>query len=67
MATKGIIERGTRWCIGNGRSVHIWEDRWLPNPDSFRVVSPRRPQGEAEMVLDLLDLERRGWNADKVR
>ena len=67
MATKEIIKRGTRWCIGNGRSVHIWEDRWLPKPDSFRVDSPRRPQGEAEMVANLMDPEIRRWNVDKVR
>ena len=67
MAAKGIIERGARWCIGNGHNVHIWEDRWLPNPDSFRVANPRRSQGEAEMVSNLIDSERRGWNVDKVR
>ena len=67
MATKGIIERGTRWCIGNGHSVHIWEDWWLPKPNSFRVASPRRPQREAEMVSDLMDPKKRGWNVDKVR
>ena len=67
MAAKGIIERGTRWYIGNGRSVHIWEDRWLPMLDSFRVVNPRRPQGEVVLVLDLMDPEKRRWNVAKVR
>ena len=67
MAAKGIIERGTRLCIGNGRSVHIQEDRWLPMPDSFRVVSQRRPQGEAVLVSDLMDPKKRRWNVSKVR
>lgn len=27
--SKGVLERGTRWRIGNGRSVSVWNDRWL--------------------------------------
>ena len=36
-------------------------------PDSFRVVSPKRPQGKAELVSDLMDPEKKRWNVDKVR
>lgn len=36
-------------------------------PDSFRVSSPRRSQGEVVLVADLLDLELRSWNVAKVR
>ena len=59
--------KGSRWCIGNGRSVHIWEDGWIPKSESFRVVSPRGPQGEAVMVSDLLDAEKRSWDVAKVK
>lgn len=59
--------KGSRRCIGNGRSVHIWEDGWIPKSESFRVVSPRGPQGEAVMVSDLLDAEKRSWDVAKVK
>ena len=42
MAAKDIIMKGSRWCIGNGQKVHNWDDRWIPRPNSFKVISPRQ-------------------------
>ena len=36
---RDIIEQGSRWLIGNGEKVRMWEDRWLPRPYSFRPVT----------------------------
>lgn len=41
MAAQGIIQAGQRWHIGDGASVRIWHDKWLPRPSTFRVVSPQ--------------------------
>ena len=41
IAAKDLIVKGFRWVIGNGEGVHIWEDRWIPNPDSFKVINTR--------------------------
>ena len=35
-----VIKSGTRWRMGNGRQIHIWEDKWLPTPSSFKVITP---------------------------
>ncbi|KAL4607885.1 hypothetical protein ACB092_09G207800 [Castanea dentata] len=43
LAAKDIVVNGTRWVVGNGESVNIWEDRWIPTPNSFKVVSLRIP------------------------
>ena len=67
MAAKDIIMKGSRWCIGNERKVHIWEDRWIPNSDSFKLISPRRTQDNKVMVSDLIDVNRRSWEIVKVR
>ena len=67
MVAKEIIMKGSRWCIGNGQSVHIWEDRWIPSPTSFRVISPRAPQFEVVMVSDLLGVDKRSWDVAKVK
>ena len=40
MAGREMVEMGSRWCVGNGRSVKIWRDRWIPTPDNFKVVTP---------------------------
>lgn len=67
LAARKVVERGSRWCIGNGESVQIWKDRWIPNPDSFRVISPVGAHSGMERVSSLLDTERRGWDVERVR
>ena len=26
-----VIRRGAKWRVGNGESIKLWEDRWLPS------------------------------------
>ena len=35
-----VIKRGAVWRIGDGRSVDILEDNWLPRKHFSRVLSP---------------------------
>lgn len=67
MATMMIVEKGSRWVIGNGEQVSIWKDRWLPTPNSFRVVSPKPPQAESELVTNLIDKERGTWGCCQIK
>ena len=62
MATKEIVGKGSRWAVGNGEKVSIWNDWWLPTPEAFKVVSPKPPQAEAEIVAELIDLGRQSWD-----
>ena len=43
MAAREVLERGSKWSIGNGEQVSIWKDRWIPFPSSFKFASPRPP------------------------
>ena len=67
MAAKEIVGRGSRWAIGNGEKVGIWKDRWLPTPEAFKVVSPKPLQAEAEIVAELIDLDRQSWDVAKIK
>ena len=31
--SRDLIERGSSWRVGNGDSVRIYKDVWLPSPD----------------------------------
>ncbi|XP_062005779.1 uncharacterized protein LOC133722953 [Rosa rugosa] len=33
-----VIKKGIRWQIGDGSSVRIWEDPWIPRPHLFRPL-----------------------------
>ncbi|KAF3960285.1 hypothetical protein CMV_014994 [Castanea mollissima] len=67
MAVRETIEVGLRWIVGNGRSVKIWCDKWLPSTESFRVTSPQRLCAELERVDQLIDSESGMWKADLIR
>ena len=67
MAAKQVINRGSRWCIGNGASVCIWKDRWIPKLESFKATSPHADHQNEERVSSLLDAASRCWDVAKVR
>ena len=38
-----VVKRGTRWRVSNGERTHIWEDKWLPTPTTYKVISHPPP------------------------
>ena len=67
VAAIGVLKRGLRWNIGNGQRVRIWADKWVPIPNSFKVISPRPQNFEGELVESLLNREIGGWNTSVVK
>ena len=50
--------------MGNGKQIHIWEDRWLPTPSTYKVISPQIQNFEFPMVSSLIDPNTRWWKAE---
>ena len=68
LSAREVIKRGTRWVIGNGRRVNVWNDRWIPVADTYKVISPKvQFRGGEERVVALIDEESRRWNEDIIR
>ena len=67
LAARKVVDSGSRWCRGNGERVHIWKDRWIPSPESFKVTSPIGGYTGMEKVSTLLDTDRRSWDVAKVK
>ena len=67
MVARKVVDRGSKWCIGNGESIHIWKDRWIPSQKSFKVTSPIGVHTSMEKVLNLLDTDRRSLDVVKVK
>ena len=61
-----VIERGARWRIASGRSIHIWGDNWLPFKATPKVVSPKVEGSGLTMVSDLIDPTYKVWNEDAI-
>ena len=55
-----LIREGLIWRIG--KMARTWEDRWLPNPSTYRVQSlPKVPEPTAT-VSCLFDESGHSWN-----
>ena len=62
-----VIRKGTRWRVGNGKLIHIWEDKWLPTPSTYKVISPPNNNPEFPMVSSLIDPTTKWWKVDMLR
>ena len=62
-----VIRRGSRWRVGNGKLIHIWEDRWLPTPSTYKVISPPNNNPDFPMIFALIDPLTKWWNVSLVR
>ena len=55
LRSKNLIERNARWRIGNGKSIRIFHDAWLPNSNDGRILFHRdvlAPDATVDMLLD---------------
>ena len=41
---RSVVEKGTHWRVGNGCSICIWKDKWLPFNLTFM---PQTTRGES--------------------
>jgi hypothetical protein len=41
MAGMETFKRGYMWRVGNGASINVWSDAWLPNSPNRKVLTPR--------------------------
>ena len=67
LAANGLIKEGLIWRIGDGNSVAIWRDSWLPRPTSYKVQSPCRLLNVEDRVSALIDASTTSWNTSLVR
>ena len=57
-----LVREGLMYRIGNGKSIHIWGDKWLPIPSTFIVQSAPKVLDQLDTVDKLIDEELRWWN-----
>ena len=53
--------------MGNGKLIHIWDDKWLPTPYTYKVISPLNDIPQFPMVSSLIDPMTRWWKVDMIR
>jgi hypothetical protein len=53
--------------MGNGESIRIWGDKWLPFPSSYQVQSLVEGLDPEAKVICLIDSATAGWNVPLIR
>jgi hypothetical protein len=61
-----VIRQGSRWRVGNGIRINIWEDRWLPTLSTFKVRTPRIDINDTPQVSSLIDQDSGNWRVEKL-
>ena len=62
-----VIRNGTRQRVGNGRRIHIWEDKWLPTPTTYKAISPPNDLGEFPIVSSLIGKDTKWWKVNTIK
>jgi len=63
---KWILEKGCYWNIGNGESINIKEDNWIPYFKGLKVLSQNQLEKGILLVKDLLDKDNKWWKEDVI-
>jgi hypothetical protein len=61
-----LLKKGLIWRVGDGNSIKIWGDKWVPNPISYEVQSPIRFFDQDARVSRLIDEATKWWNIELV-
>ena len=62
LSGRELLSAGLLWRIGDGKSVSIWSDKWIPRPTSFSVMSPCTVLPKTTKVEDLIYGDPPKWN-----
>ncbi|XP_019160043.1 PREDICTED: uncharacterized protein LOC109156647 [Ipomoea nil] len=65
--SQGLLKEGARWRIGDGGTVRVWGDPWLPDSDNPYVVTEEQHYLHAPLVRSLFCVDRNKWDSDLLR
>lgn len=62
-----MLRKGCYWRVGNGASIHVLKDCWLPNQPTKKVRF--KPEGEIWewRVSNLINWQNHQWDKDRIK
>jgi hypothetical protein len=63
---KELLQQGLIWRVGDGRSIGIWGDRWIPTPVTHLVQSPQSILNADSKMECFFNRDLYGWDANLV-
>ncbi|XP_038717940.1 uncharacterized protein LOC120011012 [Tripterygium wilfordii] len=62
LAGREILMKGLHWRVGNGATISVWNDKWIPSSPNGLPESPIGGNDINLKVSKLIDSESRSWN-----
>lgn len=62
---KDLLKVGLQWRVGNGEDIQVYQDRWVPLPMNFKIIS--RPQFDASMKVCELFTTAGQWDKELLK
>ena len=62
LKTRYLIAEGARYRVGNGQTIRIYQDRWLPGDGLGKVISPPSLLSADARVANIIDADLGWWN-----
>lgn len=59
------LKQGYIWRVGDGSSIRVWRDPWIPRGSSFRPITPKR-RCRLKWVADFMQTDG-SWNITLLR
>ena len=66
MAALPVLKQGSCWRVGDGSSIRVKQDKWIPNHPSNRVLYPAVVEDEDWRVNELIDPDLNWWNKELI-
>lgn len=54
------------WRVGNGKSIRIWDTKWLSIPSTFRVQTPVNTLDSNALVENLIESDTKSWKCQLI-
>lgn len=67
LKARDLVRLGSSWRIGDGKSVLIRDDKWIPGQQTGRVISPQKLLPCNARVCALIDEDNPSWIANRVQ
>jgi hypothetical protein len=64
---KSIVENGVGWQVGNGESIRVWKDDWLPPPQTRLFIPTPLGLDKNMRVSSLIDQASSWWDMQRLR
>ena len=61
-----LLIRGIVWRVGDGESIKVWTDPWIPRGSTRRVIS-QRGNNLITKVVELIDPSTNSWDMELVQ